>query len=264
MILRENALSGQVALVTGGGTGIGKSIALTCAQLGADVIVASRNLEHLQPVADEISALGRRAKALTCDVRDVAQVQAVVDAAQEWGGVDILVNNAAGNFLALAEQLTPNGWRAVIDIVLNGTFFCSQAVGRQMIERNKGGSITNIIATYAWTGGPGTVHSAAAKAGVMAMTQTLAVEWARYNIRVNAVAPGPVETEGAGSKLWAIPGAAEAVQKSVPLNRFGTTEEIAELVAFLASPAAGYITGDIITADGGQWLNKGFLAFQGQ
>ncbi|GIV98164.1 MAG: 2,4-dienoyl-CoA reductase [Herpetosiphonaceae bacterium] len=262
MILRENALDGQVALVTGGGTGIGKAIALTFARLGADVIIASRNMEHLAPAAEEIQALGRRCMARVCDVRDPQAVAETVDAAREWGGVDILVNNAAGNFIVPAENLTPNGWRAVIDIVLNGSFFCSQAVGKQMIKRGRGGSIISILATYAWTGGPGTIHSAAAKAGVLAMTRTLAVEWARYGIRVNAIAPGPVETEGAGAKLWATPEIAEQLRRSIPQGRFGSTEEIAEIVAFLASPAAAFITGDVITADGGQWLNKGFLAFQ--
>ena len=167
-----------------------------------------------------------------------------------------------GNFVCKAEDLSPNGWRVVVDIVLNGSFFCSRAVGREMIAQGRGGKILSVLATYAWTGGPGTVHSAAAKAGVLALTRTLAVEWAPHKIRVNAVAPGPVATEGAGSKLWGTPEAQQRMVGQIPVGRIGRPEEIAQAVAYLVSPHADYINGEALTMDGGEWLGKGFLAFQ--
>jgi NAD(P)-dependent dehydrogenase (short-subunit alcohol dehydrogenase family) len=185
-------------------------------------------------------------------------VATVLDAT---GRIDILINNAAGNFICRAEDLSPNGWNAVIGIVLNGSFYCSRAVGRHMIARGGGGSIVSILATYAWTGSAGTIHSASAKAGVMAMTQTLAVEWAPHKIRVNAVAPGPIESPGAAAQLWSTPEAVEAIKGRVPLGRWGQPEEIADAVSFLVSPHASYITGDVLTVDGGQWLNRGSFSF---
>ena len=172
----------------------------------------------------------------------------------DHGHIDLLVNNAAGNFIAKAEELTPNGWKAVIDIVLNGTFYCSSSVGRRMIEGN-GGSILNIIANYAWTGAPGDVHSASAKAGVFAMTQTLAVEWARHKIRVNAIAPGPVHTPGASKQLFPDERMAEAIRHTIPARRFAALEEIANSSAFLLSDYASYVTGEKFVIDGGQWLS---------
>ncbi|MBL8151617.1 MAG: SDR family oxidoreductase, partial [Blastocatellia bacterium] len=165
------------------------------------------------------------------------------------------------NFVCLAEGLSINGWNSVINIVLNGTFYCSRAAGLQMMKQKRG-KILNIVATYAWTGGPGTIHSACAKAGVITMTQTLAVEWARHNIRVNALAPGPIEETGA-AKLWAMPGVYEAIKKGIPLRRFGTVEEMANICAFLVSDMADYINGEVIVADGGGWLNKGVFTLEG-
>jgi NAD(P)-dependent dehydrogenase (short-subunit alcohol dehydrogenase family) len=175
--------------------------------------------------------------------------------------VDILVNNAAGNFICRAEDLSPNGWNAVVAIVLNGSFYCSREVGRHLIARGAGGSIVSILANYVWTGSAGTIHSAAAKAGVMSMTQTLAVEWARHNIRVNAVAPGPIESAGAAKQLWNTPNAVERISATVPLGRWGKPDEVADAIAFLVSDHAAFITGETLTVDGGAWLGRGTFGF---
>jgi NAD(P)-dependent dehydrogenase (short-subunit alcohol dehydrogenase family) len=180
---------------------------------------------------------------------------------RHFGHIDILINNAAGNFICRAEDLSPNGWNAVIDIVLNGSFYCSREVGRHMIVRGGGGAIVSILANYVWTGSAGTIHSAAAKAGVMSMTQTLAVEWARHGIRVNAVAPGPIESPGAARQLWSTPEAVERITRMVPLQRWGKPEDVADAVAFLVSEHAGFITGETLTLDGGAWLGRGTFGF---
>ena len=252
----------QVALVTGGGTGLGFAIARTLGSLGARVVIASRNTGQLDAAVSELAGAGIDAHAIQVDVRQPDQVDRMVEqAVARCGRIDILVNNAAGNFICRAEDLSPNGWNAVVGIVLNGSFFCARAVGRHMIARGGGGSIISILATYAWTGSAGTVHSAAAKAGVMAMTQTLAVEWAPHGIRVNGVAPGPIESPGAAKQLWNSPEAVDRLTASVPLGRWGKPGEIADAVAFLASPHAAYITGDVLTVDGGQWLGAGPFGF---
>jgi len=255
-MLPKDTLKNRVAIITGGGTGLGKAMALEFSRLGAKIVVASRKLENLERTVNEIEAQGGSALAVQTDVREPAQVENLVAKTKErFGRIDILVNNAAGNFICPAEELSVNGWRAVVGIVLDGTFYCSRAVGKEMIASGRGGNILNIVATYAWGAGPGVIHSACAKAGVVAMTRTLAVEWAKYGIRVNAIAPGPVPTEGASKALWASPEAAERVRRSVPLQRFGTPEEIAKAAAYLVSDYAGFITGEVLTMDGGQWLN---------
>jgi NAD(P)-dependent dehydrogenase (short-subunit alcohol dehydrogenase family) len=259
-MLPEKCLEGRVAIVTGGGTGIGFAIASEYARLGARLVLASRNPEHLEPALHLLTGRGAEVIAVPTDVRDPGQVDRMVDeTVQRFGAIDILVNNAAGNFVCAAEKLSPNGWNAVVNIVLNGTFYCSRAAGLRMIESGRGGNILNIVAAYAWTGGPGTIHSACAKAGVVCMTQTLGVEWARYKIRVNAIAPGPVETEGAGSKLWASPDFREAMIRGIPRGRIGTVEEISHAAAYLVSDYADFITGEVLVMDGGQWLGKGMF-----
>jgi NAD(P)-dependent dehydrogenase (short-subunit alcohol dehydrogenase family) len=258
----QDLLKGQVAVITGGGTGIGLAIAKRLGALGARIAIASRDSANLETGCAALRESGVDALAIQLDVRKPEQVDEMVErTVKHFGSLDLLVNNAAGNFICRAEELSPNGWNAVIGIVLNGTFYCSRAVGRYMIERKRGGSIVSILANYVWTGSPGTIHSAAAKAGVMSMTQTLAVEWAPHGIRVNAVAPGPIESPGAAKQLWNSPEAVERITRMVPLRRWGAPAEVADAVAFLAAPQSGYITGEVLTIDGGARLGNGTFGF---
>jgi NAD(P)-dependent dehydrogenase (short-subunit alcohol dehydrogenase family) len=255
-------LKNQVAVITGGGTGIGLAIATRHGSLGARIAIASRDSGHLEKGCAALREAGIDPLAIQLDVRKPEQVDEMVErTVKHFGSFDILVNNAAGNFICRAEDLSPNGWNSVIGIVLNGTFYCSRAVGRYMISRKRGGSIISILANYIWTGSPGTIHSAAAKAGVMSMTQTLAVEWASHGIRVNAVAPGPVESAGAARQLWSTPDEVDRITRTVPLRRWGTPVEVADAVAFLAAPQSGFITGEILTIDGGARLGAGTFGF---
>lgn len=258
-MLPEKTFEGRTGIITGGATGIGFAIAREVARLGGKVILASRKEEKLAPSVEQIRSETGRADAAhfhVIDVRDAEAAEAMAAKVEsDHGGIDFLVNNAAGNFIVPAEQLTINGWNSVIGIVLNGTFYCSSAVGKRMIARAKGGAMLNVIANYAWTGGPGVIHSASAKAGVLAMTRTLAVEWARHKIRVNAIAPGPVDTPGAAERLFPDPMIMEGIRKTIPLRRFATLEEVANAASYLLSEHASYVTGENMVIDGGQWLS---------
>jgi NAD(P)-dependent dehydrogenase (short-subunit alcohol dehydrogenase family) len=261
-VFTPTLLKGKVAVVTGGGTGIGLAVARRLGELGARIAVGSRNSANLERGTADLRHAGLDPLAVQIDVRNPEQVEEMVHRViRHFGRIDILVNNAAGNFICRAEDLSPNGWNAVIGIVLNGSFYCSREVGRHMIARGGGGSIVSVLANYVWTGSAGTIHSAAAKAGVMSMTQTLAVEWAGHQIRVNAVAPGPIESSGAARQLWNTPEAVQRITQMVPLRRWGRPEEVADAVAFLVSEHAGFITGETLTMDGGAWLGRGTFGF---
>ncbi|MCB9832503.1 MAG: SDR family oxidoreductase [Planctomycetes bacterium] len=251
--------AGQVAIVTGGGTGLGLEIATRLGQAGATVACLSRDREHHQELIGRGHDAGFTVVSETLDLRDDKAVRRVVRGlARDLGRIDVLVNNAAGNFIRPSLTLAPKAFATVIDIALNGAFYMSREVGRVM-QRQGSGAIVNISAPYAGTGKPGVVHSACAKAGVEAMTKTLAAEWAPLGIRINAVSPGPFVSEGAGDRLWPSAELEEAVRASIPLGRFGRAAEIAELVLFLASPRAAWVTGSVLLADGG-WSLPGSFA----
>jgi NAD(P)-dependent dehydrogenase (short-subunit alcohol dehydrogenase family) len=257
-MLREGSLEGKVAIITGGATGLGKAMAMEFARLGANIVIASRNKENLKSAEEEISKIGTEVLSIQTDVREPDQVNNMVSTTVErFGEINILVNNAAGNFRVKTMDMSVNAWNSVINIVLNGTFYCSQSVGKQMAEQGIGGAILNIASVNAWTGSPLTAHSAAAKAGVLALTKSLAVEWAPYNIRTNLIAPGPIADTGAVTQLWPSPKDAELILQNIPANRFGHLQEVANLAAYLVSDYASYVSGACYVVDGAGWLNKG-------
>ena len=253
-MFQSNLLKDKVILITGGGTGLGKSMALGFSKLGAKLVLCGRREDMLKEVSHEIKKGGGEVFYKTCDVRKMDEVEALINAAFEhFGKIDGLINNAAGNFLCPTEYLSPNGFDAVVKIVLYGSFNCTQALGKQWIERGVGGRILNMCTTYAWTGSAFVVPSVCAKAGVLAMTRSLAVEWGKYNIRLNAIAPGPFPTEQAWANLMP-PGFEQKMMHKNPTQRTGKHEELVNLASYLMSDGAGYINGDCITIDGGEWL----------
>ena len=257
-IFSPDLLKDRVVLVTGGGSGLGLSMAKRFVTLGARVAITGRSAERLAAAAGEIDPAGERVFAHPSDVREAEQVEEMVErAAAALGPVDALVNNAAGNFLAATEDLSARAFDAVVRTVLHGTFHATQAVGRRMMERGAGGSILSIATTYAWTGSAFVVPSATAKAGVLALTRSLAVEWATYGIRLNAIAPGPFPTEGAWGALMATPEVEAEAKARIPMGRFGEHDELTNLAAFLLSDAAPFVNGECITIDGGEWLASG-------
>ncbi len=252
-------LRDKVIIVTGGGTGLGRSMAARFAALGARVVITSRKMETLEKSASEMRAeSGGDVVPIQCDVRQYEEVEAMVAATvARFGRVDGLVNNAAGNFLAATEDLSPRAFKAVTTIVLDGTFHATLAAGKQMIAQGGGGNILSIVTTYAWTGSAFVVPSAVAKAGVLTMMRSLAVEWAEYKIRCNAIAPGPFPTEGAWGALMLTPGVEDQARARIPAKRFGEHHELANLASFLMCDGSAFITGDCVTIDGGEWLAAG-------
>ena len=259
-MLRDNALQDRIVLITGGASGLGLAMSARFRALGARIAMVGRSADRLRAGVQRIDPTGEHVFGTVADVRDPAAVATAVTAIEErLGPIDTLVNNAAGNFLAATEDLSANAFDTVVRTVLHGTFHATNAVGRRMIDAGRGGVILNILTTYAWTGSAFVVPSAAAKAGVLAMTRSLAVEWAVYGIRLNAIAPGPFPTEGAWSRLLPTPALEQNAVDRIPLRRFGEPGELAELAAFLVSDAAAYINGECVTIDGGGWLMGGLF-----
>jgi NAD(P)-dependent dehydrogenase (short-subunit alcohol dehydrogenase family) len=256
-VFQRDLLKDRAIFLTGGGTGLGRSMALQFAMLGARIFLIGRREQPLKEVCDEILRGGGSAAFRTCDVRDYGAVETAANLAYEqFGRLDTVINNAAGNFMARTEKLTPNAFNAVVGIVLNGTFNCTQVFAKKWIAEKLGGNVLNIVTTYAAAncGSAFVVPSACAKAGVLAMTTSLAVEWAKYHIRLNAIAPGPFPTEGAWSRLMPSKQFEEHAKESHPMKRFGRHEELTNLATFLLSDMAEYINGECVVIDGGNWL----------
>ncbi|MDH3628549.1 MAG: SDR family oxidoreductase [Acidobacteriota bacterium] len=253
--LKDDMLAGKVAWITGGGSGLGRATALRMAGLGAQVCVMGRREKPLDETVAMIVDQGGIASRHAGDVREPEAIDATLaHIVETHGGLDILLNNAAGNFLCPSETLSPKAFSAVVDIVLKGSFLCTRAAGRYWIDTGRAGSILSVATTYAETGSAFVLPSACAKAGVVAMTRSLAVEWARYNIRLNAIAPGPIPTEGAFSRLLPSEEMLEGRKRKIPAGRFGTPEEFAELACFLVSDASSWFCGELMVFDGGEWL----------
>lgn len=258
--MKPDALKGKTIIVTGGGTGLGKSMGTYFLELGANLVITSRKKDVLENTASELSKkTNGKVLPVSCDIRKYEEIENVIKTAEsEFGQVHGVVNNAAGNFISPTERLSHRAFDIVVDIVLKGTYYTTLAAGKNWISKNQPGTFLNIVTTYAWTGSGYVVPSACGKAGVLALTRSLAVEWAKYKIRSNAIAPGPFPTEGAWSRL--LPG--ELVKKfdpaqRVPLKRVGEHQELANLAAYLMSDFSSYINGEVITIDGGEWLRNG-------
>lgn len=259
-MLQPGSLKNKTIIITGGGTGLGRSMGKYFLQLGANLVITSRKKDVLDKAASELSKeTGGKVLAVPCDVRKYEEIENVIKSAEaEFGSVNGVINNAAGNFISPTERLSHRAFDIVVDIVLKGTYYTTLAAGKNWIAKKQPGTFLNIVTTYAWTGSGYVVPSACGKAGVLALTRSLAVEWAKYNIRCNAIAPGPFPTEGAWSRL--LPG--DLVKKfdpaqRVPLKRVGEHQELANLAAYLISDFSSYVNGEVITIDGGEWLRNG-------
>ncbi|MFF1766460.1 SDR family oxidoreductase [Streptomyces sp. NPDC058249] len=255
--LPAGTYDGSLVLVTGGGTGLGKAIAAEFARLGADLVIASRRKEHLAPARAELAKLGRRVTTAVCDVRDPERIAEVFDTC---GLPDVLVNNAAGNFPVPTEDMSPNAWRTVVDITLTGTFLMTREFGRRHLAAGTPGSIIDVGASYAWTGGPGFAHSAAAKAGVQNLVRTLAVEWGPYGIQVNGLVPGLMPHDDMTDDIRGNLDRAEAHDTRQPALRVGAPRELGWAATFLASPYARFITGHTLVVDGANWQRRGLVS----
>jgi NAD(P)-dependent dehydrogenase (short-subunit alcohol dehydrogenase family) len=259
-MLKPDALKGKTIIITGGGTGLGKSMGKYMLQLGANLVITSRKKDVLDKTASELEKeTGGKVLALSCDVRKYDEIENVLkETESHFGRIDGVLNNAAGNFISPTERLSHRAFDIIVDIVLKGTYYMTLAAGKHWINKKQPGTFLNIVTTYAWTGSGYVVPSACSKAGVLALTRSLAVEWAKYKIRSNAIAPGPFPTEGAWSRL--LPG--DLVKKfdpaeRVPLKRVGEHQELANLAAYLMSDYSAYVNGEVITIDGGEWLRNG-------
>lgn len=258
--LPAGTFDGTCVLVTGGGTGLGKAIAIEFGRLGADLVVASRSAEHLDAAREMFAEIGARGRAVSCDIRDADAIDAVFDASEDAFGLpDVLVNNAAANFPVPAEDMSANAWRSVVDITLTGTFLCSRAFARRHLAARTHGSILNIGASYAWTGGPGFAHSAAAKAGVKNLTETLAVEWGPYGIQVNGLVPGLFPHEDMTADIVANLERAPGTDDRQPAMRSGHRRELGWAATFLASPYARFISGHTLVVDGANWQRRSLV-----
>ncbi len=253
-MFKNDLLKNKNIIITGGGTGLGKQMAKTFLEHGADVSILSRNAEHLDAAKKEMKDYGYNIKTEICDIRDPEEIKKAVDSIEKDNKINVLINNAAGNFISKTEDLTPKAFDTVLKIVLNGTSYFSLEMGKRWIENHINGVILNVVATYAWTGSGYVVPSAIAKAGVLALTRSLASEWGHYGIRSVAVAPGAFKTEGAWSRLLPDESYENAITSRNPMRRLATKDEIANVASFLISDMSSYINGEVLTVDGGDWL----------